>query len=643
MKGMVWIVMKKTASLVSIFLFLSILLGICGVHSEPLGSLTIKYMRKDTGRGISGVELSLFRVGDISGGVYGLTPDFSGAAVDLNSLTNDNSKYNAAMTLYTYAVQHGIGGTVLYTDTNGNAYFPGLLPGVFVVAQTKEVSGFKTISPYIVFIPGQGVGGMPIYNILSNVKTEIDRGGSQGGGNSSFSITVAKIWDDSNDADAIRPKSVSVTLLSSGKKLTTISLSQENGWKHTFLNLKGNKASYTVEETPVDGYTASYSGSASDGFVIINSHSAVNPPKADDISVFVRKQWIDDNDNQGIRPKSVTIQLIKGKDVYRTAQLDGSNDWSFRFDNLPDAEYTVKEITPKGYTTSYNRTNGNLYTVINTLGNENTDPPLEPINPNYSSVSVQKVWMDNENADGLRPESITIRLLKDGKTYLSAELSDKNGWKHIFTELPKSSKYSVYEEADGKYSVSYSGNATEGYVVTNTYPTDNPQNLPPEPTSPGMTQISVEKIWLDNDNEEGKRPGGITVRLIKDGGVYRELELTSGTGWKGTFFDVPADASYTIIENEIPDYSATYSKNADNGFIITNTYVPGNSSIGIPPKPIVPELTDEDTSFGAGTSEIVAIPQTGNMNWPVPALAILGIIFLIIGFVLLPPKRSDNK
>ena len=153
----------------------------------------------------------------------------------------------------------------------------------------------------------------------------------------------------------------------------------------------------------------------------------------------------------------------------------------------------------------------------------------------------------------------------------------------------------------------------------------------------------MEKIWLDNDNEEGKRPDEITVRLIKDGGIYRELELTDAAGWKGIFVDVPTDASYTIIENEIPDYSATYSKNADNGFIITNTYVPGNSSIGIPPKPIVPEMTDEDTSFGGGTSELVAIPQTGNLNWPIPALAVAGIIFLIIGFVLLPPKRSDNK
>lgn len=635
--------MKKTASLLSIILFLSLLLGIFAVNSEAMGSLTVKYLRKDTLRGISGVELSLFRVGNIQNGLYELTSDFQGAAVDLNSLSTAGSKYNAAQTLYRYAVLHGIGGAVAYTDSNGNAYFPSLLQGVFLVAQTRTVSGFKTISPYIVFIPEQGVGGAPIYNVLSNVKTEREGGGSQGGGDSLFSVSVAKIWDDSDNADGIRPESVSVTLLRNGNRLNTVSLSQENGWKHTFLNLSGNKASYTVEETPIDGYTASYSGSASEGFVIINSHSAVNPPNTDDTSVFVKKQWVDDNDSQGIRPQSVTVQLIKDNEVYRTAQLDGSNGWSYRFNDLPNAEYTVMEISVEGYSTSYNRTDGNLYTIINTAGGENDDPPLEPVNPTYSDVLVKKVWNDNGNADGTRPKSVSVNLIKDGKRYLSAELSEENGWQYTFTELPKSSKYSIYEDADGKYSVSYNGSAQEGYVITNTYPADNPQNVPPEPTSPGITHIPVEKIWLDNENENGTRPQSITVRLIKDGGIYRELELTGETGWRGVFQDVPSDASYSIMEKEIPNYSAAYTKSADNGFIITNTAVPGNSSIGVPPEPFVPGLTDKTTQTSAVASEPVAIPQTGSLNWPVPVLAVLGIIFLIIGFILLPPKRSDMK
>ena len=229
--------------------------------------------------------------------------------------------------------------------------------------------------------------------------------------------------------------------------------------------------------------------------------------------------------------------------MYRTAQLDGANDWSFRFDELDDGEYTVKEISPEGYSTSYNRTDNSLYTVINTVGDEKDDPPIEPINPTPSD----------------------------------------------------------------------------------------------------QTDIPIEKIWLDNENESGARPESITVRLIKDGGIYRELELTEETDWKGVFSDVPSDASYSITEKEVQDYSAAYSKGDDNGFIITNTFTPGNTSIGIPTKPFVPALTDENTSSADEASEPIAIPQTGNLNWPVPVLAVSGIIFLIIGFVLLPSKRGDTK
>ena len=153
----------------------------------------------------------------------------------------------------------------------------------------------------------------------------------------------------------------------------------------------------------------------------------------------------------------------------------------------------------------------------------------------------------------------------------------------------------------------------------------------------------MEKIWLDNENESGARAESITVRLIKDGGIYREMELTEETDWKGVFSDVPSDASYSITEKEVQDYSAAYSKSDDNGFVITNTFTPGNSSMGVPPKPFVPALTDENTSSVDETSEPIAIPQTGNLNWPVPVLAVSGIIFLIIGFVLLPSKRSDTK
>ena len=631
--------MKKTVSLVSAVLLLSMLLGICGVNAEAVGSLTIKYTRKDTGRGIGGVEMTVFKAGSPVGEGYALTESFLGSDVDLSALSTADKKYKAAEILFRYAVRNGISGVSAETDGNGNAFFGNLSPGVYLAAQTKELSGYKTISPYLVFIPGQGTDGKPIYHVLSNVKTEREGGGS--GGDKTFSVSVAKIWDDSDDADGIRPSSVSITLLRAGTKHKTVSLSAENGWRHTFSGLTGSAALYTVEETPVDGYTASYSGSAASGFVIVNSHSAENPPKTDEISVSVRKQWDDESDKQGIRPKSITVQLIRDGVVFRTAQLDASNGWYFRFDKLPDAKYTVKEISPEGYSASYQRANGSLYTIINTIGSGADEPPPTPVHPSYTDISVKKVWDDKENADGSRPSSVTVDLIKDGEKYASAQLSEENGWQHRFSDLPKSSVYSVYEQTAGKYGVAYSGSAAEGYVITNTYPAENPVNEPPEPTSPTAVDIPVEKLWNDGDNEEGIRPQSVTVKLIRDGSVYRELELSEDGGWSGVFAGVPSDGSYTILEDAVSGYSVVYAQSGNSGFTITNTASIGTTDIGIPPQPFIPALNQESTPDSA-VSEI-AIPQTGSLNWPVPLLAVSGMLFIILGLIHIPGRRGEKK
>ena len=213
--------MKRIVALVLAVLLLSMCFGIFNVYSEETGGLTIKYTRKDSGQGISGVEMSVYKVADLSAGSYVLTEMFLASGVVVNGLATTDSKNAAAAALFAYASERGITGSKTVTDLHGNAYFSGLTYGIYLVAQTRAISGFKTISPYLVYIPGQTVGGSPIYNVLSNVKTEQDNGGS-GGGGKTFSVSVTKIWDDSDNADGIRPQSVVVTLMRNGKKVQNI-------------------------------------------------------------------------------------------------------------------------------------------------------------------------------------------------------------------------------------------------------------------------------------------------------------------------------------------------------------------------------------------------------------------------------------
>ena len=104
-------------------------------------------------------------------------------------------------------------------------------------------------------------------------------------------LLVSKIWDDGNNADNIRPDSVSVDLYSgegdSRQKVgESVTLSSTNNWSWLFKNLTafdalGNRIFYSVEETALpNGYTAAVERT-DDGFSITNSHTPAPAPAPD--------------------------------------------------------------------------------------------------------------------------------------------------------------------------------------------------------------------------------------------------------------------------------------------------------------------------------------------------------------------------
>lgn len=93
-------------------------------------------------------------------------------------------------------------------------------------------------------------------------------------------IVVSKEWDDANNKDGSRPDSVTVQLYANGDKSgEPVILDNNSDWKHTFnvpVYSRGEEITYTVEEAAVNGYTATVTGNAADGFVITNSHEPEN-------------------------------------------------------------------------------------------------------------------------------------------------------------------------------------------------------------------------------------------------------------------------------------------------------------------------------------------------------------------------------
>lgn len=84
------------------------------------------------------------------------------------------------------------------------------------------------------------------------------------------------------------------------------------------------------------------------------------------------------------------------------------------------------------------------------------------------------------------------------------------------------------------------------------------------------SQITVKKVWNDNNNAQGKRPDSIKFN-ISENGDPREFELSSADGWQKTYVDLHMQGDITLQEEAVDGYTTTVTGDAKNGFTITNT------------------------------------------------------------------------
>lgn len=185
----------------------------------------------------------------------------------------------------------------------------------------------------------------------------------------------------------------------------------------------------------------------------------------------------------------------------------------------------------------------------------------------YTSFTVKKVWNDNENQDGKRPKTITVQLYANDQKVndKTIELSDTNSWQASFGKLDKYDSqnqkitYSVKEvTVPAGYQSQVEGDSGVGFTITNTY-------------TPEVISITGQKTWDDKENQDGKRPKEITVRLLANNVATGDVTTASvKTGWKYTFTNLPKykdgkQITYTIQEDSVADYTTTIQ-----GFDITN-------------------------------------------------------------------------
>ncbi len=345
--------------------------------------------------------------------------------------------------------------------TNGGPVtIEGLVAGTYTMSETTTPIGYDEIDDFTVTIASDGTVTVSGENVnvddtlvtVTNSETTID-------------ISGTKIWVDSDNGYNTRPASITIHLFADGTEVDSVTVTSSdtsNTWTWSFTDLpmynsSGEEIKYTITENAVPGYTTDISD-----FTVTNTMETVN--------IEGSKTWTDDSDNKySTRPNSITIHLLADGTEVDNMTVTSNDDWKWSFTDLPkyqsdgttEIKYTITEDAVPGYTTEVKD-----YDVTNTL--------------QTTEVSGEKTWVDEDNANDTRPDSITIYLYADGvQTGDTAVVTSSDNWAWKFTDLPMYQSdgtteivYTIMEgETEeghlGEYIPSYSD---DGLSVTNAIP-----------------------------------------------------------------------------------------------------------------------------------------------------------------------------
>lgn len=298
-----------------------------------------------------------------------------------------------------------------------------------------------------------------------------------------------------------------------------------------------------------------------------NTAVITNTLKGDKSYIAATKNWLDGGNANSTRPTGLTLTLhsytqvdgVRGNDqIVSTSETftvssTNSNQWVYNFGELPSVDsegrtlyYYVTEDTitlPEGVTYRYEP-------VTEGAG------PLNLINRlvDTTEVTITKDWNDEEDYEGVRPETVqlTLGVLVNGKLLTIDKDADGNdlettvtvgtiatgeegeqttSWSHTFTNLPKydanGAEY-VYVAAEVGTPTYY--DKTEGTTTTVT------NTLKPNYT------ITVRYIDYDTGN------------ILLGDVVYRNDKTASGRWFEGDAYDAvnlcaPTIAGYTKVDD----------------------------------------------------------------------------------------------
>ena len=356
------------------------------------------------------------------------------------------------------------------------------------------------------------------------------------------SVTASVTWDDADDKDGIRPKSVSFQLKADGENVgDAITVNAGSNWTKTWEDLPEKKAgkalTYTVEVSDIpteeDQYTVTTSGDAASGFVFKASHVSTS------VEIPVSVTWDDAENQDGARIEAVEAELYaNGEATGNKVTLNAENNWTAKFASVDvkkdgtRIKYEVKGTEADGYDVSV------AGDILDEKGLVLTYKHI----PAVVNVSARVSWNDANNQDGIRPTDTLVQLYADGTALGDKAVIESNKeWTKTWSNLPKYKAgkeivYNVSAYAVSGYTVKVTGNALEGYKAEYTH---NVQKM----------NVTVQNAWNDLDNVVDSRPAQLVVEIYANGKTTgKRVTLTEANNWKATVSGLDRNAAGKRIQ-----------------------------------------------------------------------------------------------
>lgn len=325
--------------------------------------------------------------------------------------------------------------------------------------------------------------------------------------------------------------------------------------------------------------------------------------------------------------------MLANKKEYGDVTIDGgkgsfylSNGGNVNLTGIPaGVKYHITEDATDGYESVLTNGDGaiqkNKTATVTCTNTRKTQPEVKK-----QTLTIKKIVKNGDNKDNFTFHISFSNLEKNVKYKYkkgdaeTAFASDKDGTADVtfmlannenvvFENIPENTKYQVTEDAN-KYYASYeitdavktvqqkkANEQADQSLSTGTETVDADENAAviftntgkePDVPKTEKLKIRIKKIWNDNEDAGNTRPGNITVYLMQDENIIKNIELNADNGWEAEVDglevlkeDGKTEYKYSVNEENVSGYDSNVVESeetdaaGDGGkvkvFTITNT------------------------------------------------------------------------